>query len=380
MILFFSFAFLQKGDEKDASQNRLASLGYIAWSDVEEGREGSGVVLHDGKRAFQGYNLFHSEVSPNAYLMDMEGNIVHKWTLPGHAALNHVEPIGNCSVYLMVKDEGIYLLDGGSRIVSSYRTRAHHDLEVTEDGRVYALSRKGLNVPGVEGKVRILDDRIVEIGKGGRLRRRISVWRLFGHMVSDERLGLISLANETELAEDYEPDVFHTNTVEVLSHSIGGIADRGDLLISIRELDAIAIIDPMGERIKWMWGPGILSKQHRPTLLDDGNILVFDNGRDRNRSRAVIVDPRTRKIVWEYGDGSYTDRMGAAQKLPNGNMLLTDSRNGRAYEITGDGERVWEFLNFEMQDIGNATRRGTIHHMRRIPFDPCNLERMEEMP
>ncbi len=33
------------------------------------------------------------------------------------------------------------------------------------------------------------------------------------------------------------------------------------------------------------------------------------------------------------------------QRLPNGNTLITESSGGRIFEVTRDGEIVWEFFN-----------------------------------
>ena len=37
--------------------------------------------------------------------------------------------------------------------------------------------------------------------------------------------------------------------------------------------------------------------------------------------------------------------MGAAERLPNGNTLVTDSFAGRAFEVARDGAVVWRFDN-----------------------------------
>jgi hypothetical protein len=34
-----------------------------------------------------------------------------------------------------------------------------------------------------------------------------------------------------------------------------------------------------------------------------------------------------------------------ADRLPNGNTLIVESDAGRAFEVTAEGEIVWEFLN-----------------------------------
>lgn len=38
-------------------------------------------------------------------------------------------------------------------------------------------------------------------------------------------------------------------------------------------------------------------------------------------------------------------RQGAAQRLPNGNTLVTSTQQGHLFEVTPAGEVVWEFVN-----------------------------------
>ncbi len=81
----------------------------------------------------------------------------------------------------------------------------------------------------------------------------------------------------------------------------------------------------------------------------------------------------TSRIVWEYpGDGVddpfKTYAMGDADRLPNGNTLVTsgsliatDSRS-RIMEITPDGDKVWE-----IQLRGAGDELAGCHMAERIP-------------
>ena len=81
-------------------------------------------------------------------------------------------------------------------------------------------------------------------------------------------------------------DVFHANAVKILDRTIEGLCRKGDLLLSFRSLDLLAVIDPVGGALRWTWGPGRLEEQHDPSLLENGRILVFDNGTRRGESTA----------------------------------------------------------------------------------------------
>src|SRR5690606_6525692 len=93
-------------------------------------------------------------------------------------------------------------------------------------------------------------------------------------------------------------DLFHPNGIELLDRDLP-VAPKGSALVSLRELDTIAIIDLQREKVVWSFGPGVLERPHLPTVLANGNVLVFDNGPFRGYSRLVEVDPATKAIVWE---------------------------------------------------------------------------------
>jgi hypothetical protein len=89
--------------------------------------------------------------------------------------------------------------------------------------------------------------------------------------------------------------------------------------------------------------------QHDPIPLENGHLMVFDNRGYRQKSRVLEIDPFKRVIVWQYVGSSeapfYSKTCGTNQRLPNGNTLITESDNGRAFEVTREGEIVWEFYN-----------------------------------
>jgi len=126
------------------------------------------------------------------------------------------------------------------------------------------------------------------------------------------------------------------------------VLEAGDLLISMLYPDAIAEVAPEAETVTWaMTGPW--RRQHQPTLLDNGRLLLFDNRGQHRRSSVIELDPDTGRIVWKY-EGTkktpfYSYASGSCQRLANGNTLITESDNGRAFEVTPEKEIVWEFYN-----------------------------------
>jgi len=82
----------------------------------------------------------------------------------------------------------------------------------------------------------------------------------------------------------------------------------------------------------------------------------------------VELNPVSRQIVWEYKadppESFYTSWGGSNQRLPNGNTLIVETEEGRAFEVTKEGEVVWEFYNPNVKP-GNK-ERSSIYRMMRI--------------
>jgi hypothetical protein len=134
-------------------------------------------------------------------------------------------------------------------------------------------------------------------------------------------------------------------------------------------VDQIAILDRTTYDILWSWGAGQLEGPHHPTMLEDGHILVFNNGVKRIHSSVVELDPLSGEIVWEYKAqvprSFYTFSRGSAQRLPNGNTLICVSDKARAFEVTTSGEVVWKWQNPVM--VGNHSE--TFYRMIRLPLE-----------
>ena len=145
-------------------------------------------------------------------------------------------------------------------------------------------------------------------------------------------------------------DILHTNTLTLLNAAAdpGSVFGGGNVLTSFRRRDAIAVVDLEVERVVWVLD-GRTQGQHDPTLLANGHLLIFDNQRSAEQgSRVIEIDPVTETIHWQYpesGPGPYSRCCGTAQRLPNGNTLITYTGPGRALEVTPAGKVVWEFEN-----------------------------------
>ena len=302
-----------------------------------------------------GLNLYVSGHAPEAVLIDPDGRPLHRWAYPlerfrpelyeGPEAerIRKLEYFRRArllpSGHLLAIYEGLGLvkLDPDSGLLWGYRGGAHHDLDLAPDGTIWVLDREGRTIPRVDPDRGILEDLVTVLSPEGEVLRSLSILEAFER--SDYRALLERMAPP--------PDVLHTNTLEILDGRLEGrhpAFRAGNVLLSVLELDAVAVLDPEAEEIVWALA-GLWRKQHQPTILDNGRMLVFDNlgARDR-RSRVLELDPFTQRIAWRYAEDLYSKTLGSCQRLANGNTLITESENGRAVEVAPDGSVVWEFL------------------------------------
>jgi hypothetical protein len=360
----------------------LMALPYLAYveDDPEPGKKG--VTIFNENLSYSGVNILTSRRLGKAHLLDMEGNVLHSWfsneDLRKNWLYSEIDNDGNLVV--LIGGFGLVKLDWNSNVLwvinqSLINGVYHHDFEITEEGDVYILSKHIRDVEYNSVEIPIRENSIVIFDSDGLLKKQIFFYDVVGDQIPEEDLIKIEKnvkqnVERKELLEKRIIDVFHSNTVEEIPRDIG-VAKKGDLLFCIRNLNLIGILDVESEEVIWSWGPGILDRPHHPTVLDNGNILVFDNGRFRNYSRVLELNPITREIVWKYEadppESFFTQPMGANQRLPNGNTLITESNKGRVFEVTMDGEIVWEFWNIEFDEKG---RRGTIYRMMR--YDRLN--------
>ena len=106
--------------------------------------------------------------------------------------------------------------------------------------------------------------------------------------------------------------------------------------------------DPKKREVVWA-KKGSWRKQHEPVLLPSGTMLLFDNQKGGTDSNVLEFDPVSMKEVWSYRGGKdgafYSAECGVASRLPNGNTLVVESLNGRAFEVNPAKKIVWEYYN-----------------------------------
>jgi hypothetical protein len=115
-------------------------------------------------------------------------------------------------------------------------------------------------------------------------------------------------------------------------------------------------------------------------LPGEGNILVFNNGPGRPGGDYSSVDEFVPPVdsngtyylapdsaygpenqIWTYTAENPGDffalNLGGAQRLPDGNTLICDGPHGIFFEVTPEGDIVWEYVNLFPNPNGNNTFR-----------------------
>ncbi|WP_369780146.1 arylsulfotransferase family protein [Streptomyces sp. R33] len=322
---------------------------------------------------------------PFACVIDDQARLVHAWSSPiGQPDIetspptylrgwNHVEVGPDGSLYAMVPLHALLKLAPDSTLNWRADLPVHHDLDIGRTGEIHVLTEEPRPVPCTGGTHLLLDNSITVLGADGQLRNAYSLYEILTttpqlemlitgaidqHRSAGRTASPVALAPRLEGADGWTrgrgvsrflrsrpgspSDILHTNTVEILTIAHpAGLWAAGDVLISLRNLDLIAVIDLRARAVRWWWGPGELSGQHQPSAQPDGTILVFDNGRARGRSRVMEIEPLTGTILWQHEPGLFCEMAGGCERLANGTVLISDAQAGRALIIDRDGCERW---------------------------------------
>ena len=179
-------------------------------------------------------------------------------------------------------------------------------------------------------------------------------------------LYLSSLKNRSTQSKD---DVLHLNDVEPFPLEMAeGFFKRGDLLISLRNINTVLVFSSIDMKIRWH-RTGTFVRQHDPDFVDGDTLSVFDNqnfesaGGSRSSRVLLLSAPDFFPRVHFRGDADhpfFTRIMGKHQWLPNGNVLVLESTRGRVLEVVSEGRILWEYVNFAAKGltgiVGDAHR------------------------
>jgi hypothetical protein len=323
-------------------------------------RRGAGLIAHNPAASAGGYTLIAPQTGGgNVYLIAIDGTVAHSWKLPvrpgRHAVLltnGNLGYNGN-----LAHSAEIYpawsLWHGGAffeatpkgEIVWQYSDPFHHhDAQWLANGHLLY----GAMAPVTRDFARRI--------AGGSSKHDLPDGTVYGDVIKEvDRKG--TLVWEWRACEHLDPAAFPIHPFFDRYHwpLINGLWDArgGIVLMSLRTTSGVIGVDRRSGDVVFHIPHDIVSQQHTPVELENGNILIFDNGNFRPgistpSSRVIEVDPRTMTVEWEYADemrpAFFSAYMGAAQRLWNGNTFITESATGRLFEVTRGGEVVWEYV------------------------------------
>jgi outer membrane protein assembly factor BamB len=124
--------------------------------------------------------------------------------------------------------------------------------------------------------------------------------------------------------------------------------DEGQFMASPRNFDQVVAINRSTKEVDWRLGADddydVMFEQHNPQYLEtaDGNraVLIADSLNDRVVEYTYLNG--SWELTWQVG----VDQLSwprDADRLPNGNTLITDTHHQRVIEVTPTGEIVWEY-------------------------------------
>lgn len=355
-----------------ADIDRLRSLPYLGFTDQPVPREETGTVVFDSVRSYPGYNLYEVPEMAMAELVDARGRLLHRWQGPaGVWARCVLLPNGDLLVVGRTTPRERYVArlawDGSVRWQRDLPS--HHDIGVTPDGRLMVLVMQARD-DITEGFL-VRDDLVAILAQDGT----VVDYRSLYDMMSGQP---DRFTFQTVKPRGRSIDLFHANSVRWMTHAnLWGrhpVYARGNIIVCSRHQNTVAVLDWDRRELVWAWGQGEISGPHDAAVLENGHFLIFDNGLGRGWSRVIELDPLTKRIVWEYhapvpGDFN-TEGRGASQRLPNGNTLITDSGRGRGFEVTPDGEVVWEYFNPHRDEAGRRAAFVRLYRYERSFVEP----------
>lgn len=301
----------------------------------------------------------------------------------------------------------------------------------TDSGNTLILCHETIHNHKISDK-QLLDDVFVEVDWEGNI---VWEWRVSEHF---RELGFSQAAKNVLFRNPNQHftkngelgDWMHINSMSTLGPNKW--YDQGDerfhpdnIIWDAREANIMAITDKKSGKIVWQIGPdftatkemrkiGQIIGQHHCHMIPkglpgEGNILLFDNGGwagyglpdrmstdgtkvdIRDHSRILEINPVTLKVVWSYTASDnvtgmmpiivnttfYSQLISSAQRLPNGNTLITEGCFSRIFEVTKDKEIVWEYrAPFTKESPGQF-----VYRAYRYPYDYVpQLDKPEEVP
>jgi len=347
-------------------------------------------------------NSWESEFRPGAvaYLLE-NGNLLRTGTVSGFFSGG-----GIGGIIELYNWEGELIW---SYRMADQHQHQHHDVEALPNGNILVLAWEKFSIEeakskGIEREISSLGiwpDKVVELKPLGIDSAEIVwEWHVWDHMVQDIDLNLSTygiISEHPELIDmnlvgDFyaSPDWNHCNALDYNP-------ELDQIIINSRNFGEFWIIDHSttiqesasneggkygkGGDILYRWGnpanyqlggpeDQVFSGQHASYWIEYGvdkdKIMVFNNGTNRNYSSIDVIDPPIdvngnyvlesnkafgpEELFWTYdkfngGIDFNVGRVSNAERLANGNTMITDGQRGYIWEVGEMNQIVWEYQN-----------------------------------
>jgi hypothetical protein len=341
-------------------------------SPFPRGTQESGVIFYDYLRTQKEHYNIVNEYSNLAEcrIMNMEGETVFEF------------PPSNC---LFLKDGSVVLSRGvvfeffspRAELLWSIPEGMHHDFTASQDeSEIFFLSDKNRDKENVKHFIVGIDLRGKETFR----------WDADAHR--SELQGIFGRELKTRILATGEHEFLHLNSLQLLPpnpwEKSNPAFKRGNILTNCMDGKTAFIIDRASKKILWYHNfskPHLKNRSatlaeegvHSVKMLPNGLLHYFSNGKvysyDPTRFSSIEeLNPIEHKLVWRYLANPvyhmYSGIWGSSIRLDNGNVLVTHSMAGSAFEITPQGRLVWEWFNPNKDEFGLAS---PIFRVTRVP-------------
>lgn len=404
---------------------------YGGYTIYQAAGQGALLIDMNGKEVqlWEGLSGFPNKILPGGYVLGSRGQRSAKHGVQDEVDLVQVDWEGNV-VWSFDKNE--YVEDPGEaprwmarqhhdyqRQGSSTGYYSPDQTPETNKGNTLILTHENVINAEISEKV-LLDDKIIEVDWDGNI---VWEWRPNEHF---EEMGFGEAAKNILYRDpNYRPsgggmgDWLHINTMSTLGknkwYEEGDERFHPDNIIwDSRESNIVAIISKETGKIVWRLGPDYDSSEelkkigwiigpHHAHMIPNGlpgagNILIYDNGgwggygapnptaptgrmnAKRDYSRVLEIDPVTLEVIWQYTPAEagfitpldsyrfYSPFVSSAQRLPNGNTLITEGSDGRLMEVTADHQLVWEYISPYFFKGGSLDKMNMVYRAYRVPY------------
>lgn len=361
-----------RGQGAGVTVNRAASDGaLVLLSGFFENSNEIRLVRRDGEVVSR-WPVSFSALFPDDSHMSDDVRPATDWNIDLHGAI----ALPDGSVLFNFEYGGLVKLDRCGGVQWKLAHMTHHSVEPATGGGYWVPGRRhhdaGGRSPFPPFVPPFSEDLILRVSADGVIVSSLSVPGLF------YANGLVAVLTATggdfRKGRVWDHEIVHLNKISELDAGRAvafPMFRAGDLLLSLREHNLVMVVDPDAGKIRW-WQIGPWVRQHDPQFGSDGKLTVFNNnaykdGLNGYRSdpslprttNILAMDPVTREVNVRYGGRPGQEMLSVLrgkQHETGQGLFVTESEAGRAFEVDGAGNVIWEYVNrYDDENVAEIT-------------------------